>query len=94
MTGPDCYRPGRDGSAETPVPHTQSQGDAWHAFGALAAGVFVYGMIGWALDRWWDTSFLVVVGILVGAGLGIFMTWRRFAPPADQSADVQNQETP
>lgn len=94
MTRDDCYRPGRDGSAETSGPRTESQGDAWHAFGALVAGVLVYGMIGWALDRWWNTSFLVVVGILVGAGLGMFMTWRRFTPPADKSADVQNQETP
>lgn len=94
MTRDDCYRPGRDGSTGTPGSRTEPKGDAWHAFGALVAGVLVYGMIGWALDRWWDTSFLVVVGILVGAGLGIYMTWRRFTPPEDKSADVQNQETP
>jgi ATP synthase protein I len=58
-----------------------SRGDAWHAFGALVAGVLVYGLIGWALDRWLGTSFLVVVGILMGAGLGIFMTWKRFIAP-------------
>lgn len=54
------------------------KGDPWHAFGYLVAGVGLYGGIGWALDRWWDTSFLVVVGILLGAGLGIYMTWKRF----------------
>ena len=42
------------------------------------AGVGVYGLIGWALDRWLGTTFLVVIGILFGAGLGIFMTWARF----------------
>ena len=41
----------------------------------------VYGLIGWALDGWLGTSFLVVVGILTGAGLGIFMTWKRFIAP-------------
>ena len=53
-------------------------GDPWLAFGYLVAGVLLYGLIGWALDRWLNTSFLVVVGILLGAGLGMFMTWRRF----------------
>ena len=53
-------------------------GDPWLAFGYLVSGVLMYGLIGWALDQWWDTSFLVVVGILVGAGLGLYMTWARF----------------
>jgi F0F1-type ATP synthase assembly protein I len=43
--------------------------------------VLVYGLVGWALDRWLDTSFLVVVGILVGAVLGTYMTWKRFNAP-------------
>lgn len=65
------------------------QGDPWHAFGYLVSGVLVYGLIGWLLDRWLGTSFLVVVGILAGAGLGIYMTWARFnrpaAPPQDET---------
>ena len=34
---------------------------------------------------WWlGTSFLVVLGILAGAGLGIYMTFKRFGgPPAE-----------
>ena len=60
----------------------ESRGDAWHAFGALVAGVLVYGLIGWGLDSWLGTSFLVVLGILLGAGLGIFMTWKRFIAPS------------
>lgn len=62
------------------------QGDPWHAFGYLVSGVFLYGLIGWALDRWLGTSFLVAVGILAGAGLGIFMTWSRFnRRPTDEN---------
>ncbi len=56
------------------------QGDPWHAVGYLTAGVLVYGLIGWGLDRWLGTSFLVVVGILAGAGLGLYLTWARFKP--------------
>jgi ATP synthase protein I len=66
-----------------------SKGDPWHAFGYLVSGVLVYGLIGWGLDRWLETSFLVVIGILLGAGLGIYMTWARFnrpdAPPQDET---------
>jgi ATP synthase protein I len=53
-------------------------GDPWHAFGYLVAGVLFYGAVGWVLDRWLGTSFLVVIGILLGAGLGIYMTFARF----------------
>lgn len=56
-------------------------GDPWLAFGYLVSGVLLYGLIGWGLDQWLDTSFLVVIGILVGVGLGMFMTWRRFRAP-------------
>lgn len=61
-----------------PVGDDEYRGDPWHAFGYLIAGVGVYGLIGWGLDRWLDTRFLVVVGILVGAGLGLYLTWSRF----------------
>ncbi len=63
------------------------RGDPWMAFGYLVAGVLLYGAIGWGLDRWWGTSFLVVVGILVGAGLGTFQTWARFKMIDDSVPD-------
>lgn len=71
-----------DGRART----TTSKGqltDPWAAFGYLVAGVVVYGLIGWGLDQWLDTSFLVVIGIVAGAGLGIYMTMKALeVPPA------------
>ncbi|WP_372727675.1 AtpZ/AtpI family protein [Nocardioides sp.] len=70
-------------------PGTTPQGDPWLAFGYLVAGVLLYGGIGLALDRWLNTSFFVVVGILLGVGLGMFMTWRRFrAPVTEQSKNT------
>ena len=56
-------------------------GDPWLAFGYLVSGVLLYGLIGWLLDRWLGTSFLVVVGILFGITLGMWMTWWRFRAP-------------
>lgn len=59
-------------------PDDRPRGDPWMAFGYLVAGVLLYGAIGWGLDRWWGTSFMVVIGILLGAGLGLYQTWARF----------------
>lgn len=67
-------------------------GDPWMAFGYLVSGVVLYGLIGWLLDRWWNTSFLVVLGILAGAALGLYQTWARFKPPSDQPRPVSDPE--
>ena len=59
-------------------PHDSPNGDPWHAFGYVVSGVAFYGFVGWLLDRWLGTAFLVAIGILVGAGFGIYMTFARF----------------
>ncbi|MGL5825849.1 MAG: AtpZ/AtpI family protein [Nocardioides sp.] len=86
-----------DGMEDPPdlpeIPDEAPRGDPWHAFGYLVAGVVLYGGAGWLLDRWFGTSFLVVIGILVGSGLGIYQTWARFrALPI--SAVPQQQKSP
>jgi len=53
-------------------------GDPWLAFSYLVSGAAVYGLIGWGLDRWLGTNYLVVIGILLGVGLAIYMTFSRF----------------
>ncbi len=57
------------------------RGDPWHAFGYLVSGVLLYGALGWLADWWLGTSFLVAVGIVFGAGLGMYLTWNRFNRP-------------
>lgn len=57
---------------------TPPEGDPWLAFGYLVSGVLLYGAMGWLADWWLGTTFLVVIGILFGAGLGIYMTFKRF----------------
>jgi ATP synthase protein I len=63
------------------APQDSPQGDPWHAFGYLVSGVLMYGLLGWLADRWLGTSFVVVIGILLGATLGIYMTFARFNRP-------------
>lgn len=67
------------------------RGDPWHAFGYIVAGVAFYGFLGWLADRWLGTPFLVAVGILVGAGFGIYMTYARFRTP--DTPDSSQQDT-
>ncbi|MBU1801328.1 AtpZ/AtpI family protein [Nocardioides sp.] len=63
------------------------RGDPWNAFGYVVAGVLLYGLAGYGLDRWWGTGFMVAVGIMLGAVLGLYMTWARFKAPPEPDAD-------
>lgn len=62
------------------------KGDPWHAFGYIVSGVALYGFLGWLVDQWLETEFVVAIGIIVGAALGIYLTFSRFnrAQPSDQ----------
>ena len=56
-----------ESSASSSRPHNSS------APSYLVAGVLFYGAVGWLLDQWLGTRFLVAVGVLLGAGLGTYM---------------------
>lgn len=70
-------------------PSEQPSQDPWRAFSYVVTGVLVYGLVGWGLDRWWGTTYLVAVGIVVGAGLGLYLTWRAFGAPPESSGPTQ-----
>ena len=71
-------------------PDRPPSADPWQGFGYLVAGVGVYGLLGWLADRWLGTSFLVAVGIVVGAGFGLWLTIARYtgSPPAGDGQDT------
>lgn len=54
--------------------------DPWQITGYLVAGVVVYGVLGWLVDRWLGTRFLVAVGMLLGTGFAMYLIWRRLNP--------------
>ena len=92
MTEADCYAPTAM-AQQDPVQKSSVTGDP--AFGYLVAGVAFYGLLGWLADRWLGTSFLVGVGILLGAGLGVYATWSRFRPePHAPSASASKKNVP
>ncbi len=59
----------------SPDPAYSRSQDPWVAFGRLVAGVGIYGLAGWLLDRWLGTSFLLPVGIVTGAALGLYLVF-------------------
>ena len=79
---------GKPSETSTPV-ETTPHVDPWRSFSYLVSGVLAYGLIGWLADRWLGTTFLVAVGIILGAALGIYMTFARYnrlpAPPPGSS---------
>lgn len=64
--------------------------EGWAVITTLIGGFVIWGGIGWLLDRWLGTTFLVAVGLIIGMGLGIYAVVARFGPsqptPAETSA--------
>ena len=80
-------------SQQSPPPapsDDRPKGDPWHAFGYIVSGVAVYGVLGWLADRWLGTTFLVAIGILVGAAFGIYMTFARFNTSSPTDTHTQD----
>ncbi|MBM3703992.1 MAG: hypothetical protein FJW54_02845 [Actinobacteria bacterium] len=50
----------------------------WSILGYLISGQIVWGGIGWLIDRWLGTSFVVLIGLLVGMGSSIYLVWLRY----------------
>ena len=62
-----------------PEPSAQAPGgDPWAAFGYLVAGVAFYGLVGWGLSVWLHAEYWIPIGILVGAGFGMYMVFARY----------------
>ena len=52
----------------------------------LISGVLVYGLLGWLGDHYLGTRFLLPVGIVGGAALGVFVIIRRFGRVEEEDA--------
>lgn len=52
--------------------------DAWRSFAYLLSGPLVYGGLGWLLDSWFGTPFLLPVGIVAGMALSVYLIWFRY----------------
>ena len=50
----------------------------WSIIGTLVAGVLAWGGIGWLLDQWLGTRYLVAVGIVVGMAGAFYLIIKRY----------------
>jgi ATP synthase protein I len=50
----------------------------WSIFGYLVSGLLFWGGIGWAADHFFNTTYLTLVGLLVGMGGALYLVWLRF----------------
>ena len=50
----------------------------WSIIGTLIAGVLALGGIGWLLDRWLGTRYLVAVGVVVGMAGAFYLIIKRY----------------
>lgn len=50
----------------------------WSIIGTLVAGVLAWGGIGWLLDRWLGTRYLVAVGVVVGMAGAFYLIIKRY----------------
>jgi ATP synthase protein I len=66
-----------DDDAEGP-PAAAGEAAAWTVLSYVITGPLLYGGIGWLLDRWLGTGFLVAVGLVIGAGLAVFLVNLRY----------------
>lgn len=66
----------RTGRAKADQESGKEQG--YRVLSYLLAGIIVYGAVGWLLDRWLDTDFLLPVGVIVGAACSIYLIIRRY----------------
>jgi hypothetical protein len=51
---------------------------AYSALGYLLAGLLFWGGVGFALDRWLGTNFLVLIGMLVGGAAAMYLIYVRY----------------
>lgn len=76
------------------APHPAAASDAMAAtvLAHLITGPILYGAIGWLLDRWLGTSFLVAIGIVGGMALSLYVIWLRYgtsqAPHPDRAHEL------
>lgn len=50
----------------------------WTILGYLLSGLLFWGGVGYFADRFFNTSYLTLVGILLGMGGGLYLVWLRF----------------
>jgi ATP synthase protein I len=71
-----------DGGASGPgQPRRTDPSDGWTVLSYLISGLLLWGGVGWLLDRWLGTSFLLPTGLLVGITAALYLVYIRYGKP-------------
>jgi F0F1-type ATP synthase assembly protein I len=57
----------------------------------MLSGMLVWGGVGWLLDRWWETRFFTLVGVILGLGVAIYLVVVKYG--ADPHAGERSAST-
>jgi F0F1-type ATP synthase assembly protein I len=57
---------------------------AWTVLSYLISGPLIYGGLGWLLDLWLGTHFIVAIGLVGGMALSFVVINRRYLSPPPQ----------
>ena len=58
--------------------NTREQDAAWRSIAYLLSGPLIYGGLGYLLDRWLGTNWIVGAGIVGGMVLSLYLIWFRY----------------
>jgi ATP synthase protein I len=50
----------------------------WTIVGYMLSGLLFWGGAGYLADRYFDTTYLTLIGVLVGMGGALYLVWLRF----------------
>lgn len=50
----------------------------WSIFSYLLSGLLLWGGIGWGLDKWLNTSYFLLAGLIIGIVVSTYLVWLRF----------------
>jgi ATP synthase protein I len=86
--GDDGPVPGDSGRESLPAHYAAGSNQAWTALGYLIAGMVVWGLAGWMIDRWLHLrGIATAVGIVVGVAGGVVLIVRKLAVPPGREED-------
>jgi F0F1-type ATP synthase assembly protein I len=92
----------RDPRPRPDAPARQPSGAdiGWSITGTMLSGIVVWGGVGLALDRWWGTRFVALIGVILGLTVAIYLVVVKYGavhpPPAGRrpSRTTTNGRTP
>lgn len=58
----------------------------WAVTSTMLSGIFLFGGMGWLLDRWWGTRFVVAIGVLLGLALAVYAIVMRYGHEPDRES--------